>query len=494
MRAEALLGIDLGTSSVKALVVGLDGRTLGLAAQEYPIDIPQPGWAEQDPRAWVEACRVAVRGALADAAGAGQSTPVVKAIGLSGQMHGLVCVDGGGQPVRPAIIWADQRSQAQVEQISRRVSVEQLGVWTGNPMATGFWPPSWMWLVENEPETVRRTRHLILPKDYLRFAMMGELGVEESDASSTLIFDTRRRAWSEEAAHAFGMDPALLLLAHRSGEIAGTLTRDFAGEAGLPAGIPVNYGGSDQAMALLGQGITRAGKLSCAISTGGQMVTPLGAYRYDRELRLHTFCHALPGQWYLEAATLAAGLSLRWLRDQVFPGSSFAALADLAAATPGSEGLFFLPHLVGERTPYMDAGSKAGFWGLTLRHTPGHMVRAVMEGVVFSLRACLELIEGLGAPVEQVVASGGGTRHPLWLRLMADIFDRPVTVCGIQEASAAGAALLAGMGVGIYTNASGAWEWAGEETVMPDPARVEAYEEAYVTFKKLYPAFRKVFS
>jgi xylulokinase len=489
---ETLLGIDLGTSSCKALLVGLDGRTMGLAAQEYPIDIPQPGWAEQDPRAWVDACRAAVRGALAVAAGAGKSMPVVKGIGLSGQMHGLVCVDGKGQPVRPAIIWADQRSRRQVEQISRRVSMEQLGEWTGNPMATGFWPPSWMWLLENEPETVQRTRRLILPKDYLRFAMTGEMGVEESDASSTLVFDTGRREWSQEAARAFGIDEALLLPAHGSSEIAGMLREGFASEVGLPEGIPVVYGGSDQALALLGQGITHAGQLSCAISTGGQMVTPLGGYRYDPDLRLNTFCHALPGHWYLEAATLSAGLSLRWLRDHVFPGSSYAALADLADAVPGSEGVFFLPHLVGERTPYMDAEAKAGFWGLGLRHTQGHLVRAVMEGVVFSLRACLELIEGLGAPVEQVVASGGGTRHPLWLHLMADIFDRPVTVSGLSEASAAGAALLAGMGVGIYADAASAWERTEGERVTPDPARVEGYDRAYETYKKLYSAFKMV--
>ncbi len=495
VRTEALLGIDLGTSSVKALLIGLDGQILGMAAREYPIDIPRPGWAEQDPRAWVEACRAAVRGALAAAAGVGRSMPVVRGIGLSGQMHGLVCVDGAGEPVRPAIIWADQRSHAQVERIYREAGAEKLGEWTGNPVAAGFWPPSWMWLLENEPESVRRTRRLILPKDYLRFALTRELGVEESDASSTLLFDTARRVWSGEAARAFGVDEALLLPAHASAEIAGMLEKGFAGEVGLPAGIPVVYGGSDQALAMLGQGITRAGQLGCAISTGGQVVAPLTQYRYDRELRLHTFCHALPGQWYLEAATLSAGLSLRWLRDKIFPGSSYSALADLAAATPGSEGLFFLPHLVGERTPYMDAGSKAGFWGLSLRHSQGHLVRAVMEGVVFSLRACLDLVIGLGVPVEQVVASGGGARHPLWLRLMADIFDRPVTVSGAAEASAAGAALLAGIGVGIYGDAADAWKQAAPpegETVTPDPARVEEYRAAYETYKKLYPAFRSV--
>jgi xylulokinase len=492
MTGDALLGIDLGTSSVKALLIDLDGRVLGSGSQEYAIDIPHPGWAEQEPRVWVEACAGAVRQALA---AGGAPTAAVRAIGLSGQMHGLVCVDGAGRPVRPAIIWADQRSAAQVQRIYQQIGAEQIGRWTGNPVATGFWLPSWLWLAENEPESAGRTRHLLLPKDYLRLALTGALGVEVSDASSTLLFDTAGRRWSEDLAHAFGIDLGLLIPPHDSVEIAGGLAEAIANQLGLAPGIPVIYGGSDQAMAALGQGITRRGQLACAISTGGQMVAPLERFVYDRELRMHTFCHVLPGRWYLEAATLSAGLALRWLRDQVFVGASYGELADLAAETPGADGVFFLPHLAGERTPYMDPGSKAGFWGLTLRHTRGHMVRAVMEGVVYSLRACLDLILGLGVPVEQVVAGGGGTRHPLWLRLMADIFDRPVLRTGTVEASAVGAALLAGVGAGIYPDTAAACQRivpTSGEVVYPDPARAEAYRRSYQVYQRLYPTFNQL--
>jgi xylulokinase len=492
MADNVIMGIDLGTSSVKVVLMNPDGRVVGSAAQEYAFDIPRPGWAEQDPQVWVQASLAAMQRALS---AAGLSKLGVQTIGLSGQMHGLVCVDEAGVPVRPAIIWADQRSTAQVERIYRQVGARQLGEWTANPVATGFLLPSWLWLTEHEPAITARTRHLLLPKDYLRYALTGCLGIEPSDASSSLLFDTAHRRWSLDLASALGIDPALLLAAHESAEVAGGLTQSVADALGLTAGLPVIYGGSDQGMAALGQGITQAGQLACSISTGGQMVAPLERWVYDPELRAHTFCHVLSERWFLEAATLSAGLALRWLRDNIFKSLSYAELANLAAQTPSSEGLFFLPHLAGERTPYMDAGSKAGFWGLTLQHHQGHMVRAVMEGVIFSMRACLDLFLSLGVPVERVVAAGGGTRHPLWMQLMADIFNRPITQTGTVEASATGAAILAGVGVGIYPDAETACRrvvhFSGD-LVQPNPAAAEYYRKAYQTYTKLYPAFQQI--
>ncbi len=492
MPEKALLGIDLGTSSIKAVLVDLDGKLLSTAAREYAFDVPGPGWAEQDPQVWVDAAQAVIRETL-------RAAPVpagaVQAVGLSGQMHGLVCLDADARPVRPAVLWPDQRSAAQVERINRQVGLEQLGKWTANRAAAGFMLPSWLWLLENEPETARRTRYLVLPKDALRLALTGSLGVEASDASSTLLFDTAGRGWCLPLLERLGVDPRLLLAPHGSAEVAGGLTEEAARRTGLPADIPVIYGGSDQPMGLLGQGILRPGQLACAISTGGQLVAPLASPVYDPLLRCNTFCHVLDGGWYILAATLSAGLALRWLRDAVFLGLSYQELADLAAGTPSSEGVFFLPHLAGERTPYMDPGSRAGFWGLTIRHHRGHLVRAVMEGVVYSLRASLDLLAGLGIPVEQVVASGGGSRHPFWLRLMADIFNRPIARSPVVEASATGAAILGGVGAGLYPDAAEAVRRAvapPAEITLPDPARAEAYQAGYETYQRLYPAFSQL--
>ncbi|HEX9012623.1 MAG TPA: xylulokinase [Anaerolineaceae bacterium] len=492
MPESVLMGIDLGTSSLKVVLVNPDGRTVGFASKEYAFDTPHPGWAEQDPQVWVDAALEAAGRAVSES---GLTPRAVQAVGLSGQMHGLVCVNGDGRPVRPAVIWADQRSAVQVERITREIGSSQLGQWTANPVATGFMLPSWLWIAEHEPQTLARTEHLLLPKDYLRFALTGCLGVEPSDASSTLMFDTAGRTWSHPLLAALGIDAGLLLPLSESSAVAGGLTREAARRTGLPEGLPVVFGGSDQALAALGQGLIHPGRLVCSISTGGQMVTPLDRPVYDPQLRTHTFCHVLENRWYLMAATLSAGLALRWLRDNIFKGTTYARLADLADQAGSSDGVFFLPHLAGERTPYMDSSSRAGFWGLTLRHTQAHMVRAVMEGVVFSLRACLDLIQELGVPVEQVIASGGGARHPLWLRLMADTFGRPVARTESVEASALGAAMLAGVAAGVYPDAETACRRAVHPTgelILPDPRSQEASQRAYETYTRLYPAFKSL--
>jgi xylulokinase len=491
--ATVLVGVDLGTSSVKAVVIEPNGRMLGMATREYPVETPRPGWAEQDPEGWVSATLETVRRAVAQA---GCAPGEVAAIGLSGQMHGMVCLGAAGRPLRPAIIWADQRSAAQVARVYREIGVERLGRWTGNPLATGFMLASWLWLTENEPETARKTAALLLPKDYLRYRLTGSLGSEASDASSTLLFDTARRRWSRDLLDALGISPELLPPLGESAQVAGGLTDEAAIAMGLLSGAPVIYGGSDQAMQALGHGVVEPGVLSCTIGTGGQLFAPLREPAYDPALRLHLFYHAMPDRWHLEAAILAAGLSLRWLRDHVLTGMGYQEIADAAASAPaGAEGLFFLPHLAGERTPHMDPGATGAFVGLTLRHTRVHLARAVMEGVVFALRQGLELMLELGASADRIVASGGATAHPLWLQLQADIFNRPIHRTQTVEAAAVGAALLAGVGAGVYPDAPAACAQAvtwNDEVIAPDVGHAAFYDEAYRTYCRLYPALAEV--
>ena len=489
MNPTLLMGIDLGTSSTKTVLIDASGHLLASTAREYPVDTPQPGWAEQDPETWLAAAVETMGGALCQA----QVAPAeIAAIGLSGQMHGTVCLDKRGDALRPAIIWADQRSRDQVARVYRELGAERLGAWTGNPLATGFMLASWLWLRDETPEVARATAQLLLPKDYLRYRLTGELGSEPSDGSSTLLFDTAGRDWSAPLQEALEIDPMLLPPVHGSAEVAGGLRTEIAVRTGLRAGTPVVFGGSDQALQALGHGVVEPGIVSCTIGTGGQLFAPCPAPVYDPQLRLHLFCHALPNRWHLEAAILAAGLSLRWLRDNVLQGWSYAALADAACRVPpGSERLFFLPHLAGERTPHMDPQATGAFIGLTLRHGREHMARAVMEGVVFALRQGLELMKVLGVPIERIVASGGATAHPLWLQLQADIFNRPIYRTTTVEAAAVGAALLAGVGAGFYLDAAEACHrtvaWR-DEVVTPISENVIRYEEAYGTFCRLYPA------
>jgi xylulokinase len=485
------MGIDLGTSAIKALVLDPERGVLGSAAREHALQTPRPGWAEQNPQAWYRAGLETAGAALADA---GVPGAAVAAVGFSGQMHGMVCLDGRGEVLRPAIIWPDQRSQAQVEQVRRGVGEKHLAEWTGNPLATGFMLPSWLWLEENEPEVAAETRQLLLPKDYLRYRFTGQLGSEPSDASSTGLFDPKEVGWSQALLSALQVDPNLLPKVHPSADIAGALLDEPAQASGLRPGTPVVYGGGDQACQALGNGVIDPGVASSTIGTGGQVLAPLLSPAYDPELRLHLYCHALPEHWFRMAAILSAGLSLRWLRDSLLVGRTYQQMADLAARIPpGAEGLFFLPYLAGERTPYMDPQASGGFVGLRLRHGRGHLVRAVMEGVVFALRQGLDLILETGVPVDRVVASGGGTHHPLWLQLQADIFDRPIYQTFSEEAAALGAAILAGVGAGVFPDVQKACSQVVQlrkQVVMPDPENVLRYRDAYTSYLKLYPRLK----
>ena len=488
-----LLGIDIGTSSTKTVVLRTDGQVIASVAHEYAVDTPKAGWAEQDPDTWSSAAVRTIRAAVAQA---GISVDRIAGIGFTGQMHGLVCVDAAGKALRPAIIWADQRSRYEVAWVQDTLGKEGLARWTANPLAPGFMLPSWLWLRKNEPAVARRTAHLLLPKDYVRFSFTGRIASEPSDASSTSLFDPRSRSWSVDLLDALRIDPELLSPIGPSTGIAGEITREVAIASGLRVGTPVVLGGSDQACQAFGQGVIDPGVVSSTIGTGGQLLAPVVEPTCDPELRLHLFCHVLTDLWHLEAATLSAGLSLKWLREIAFPGASYQSMADLAAQAPaGAEGLYFLPHLVGERTPHMDVEARAGWIGLTVRHGQQHLIRAVMEGVVFSLRQGLELMLALGTQVEHVVASGGGIAHPLWLQLQADIFNRPVYLSGVREAAAVGAALLAGLGVEIFPDARAASRRALNQPAVvhePDSSRAERYAHAYTIYQSLYPRLKDI--
>jgi xylulokinase len=491
-----LLGIDIGTSGLKVVILDLAGRVIGQALREYAPDTPQPGFAEQEPELWVQAAVAATQDALAAAAKSPAGVDAagrVAAIGFSGQMHSAVFVDRHGQPVRPAILWLDTRTGPLVQALRQQFGVARLAEWTGNPVMTGVTLTSLLWVKEHEPEPWAEVAHVMLAKDYVRFRLTGEIDTDYSDASATAMLDVGRRAWSDDLLQAVGIPRRILPALSGSDQPVGRLQADFAGALGLRAGLPVVCGAGDQEAQAVGNAIIRPGLLSSTIGTGGQLFTPIDAYRYDPSVRLHTFCHALPGLWHWMAATLTAGMSLRWLRDQALDGChSYDELAGGAReVAPGAEGLLFLPYLAGERTPHLDPLAHGVFYGLTLRHTWRHMARAVMEGVVFSLLDGLQLMQQMGGLIQQAVASGGGARHPLWLQLQADIFGVDILRTESQEAAAVGAALLAGIGAGLFADAATACaravRWSAE-TVHPRPEYVERYKLLGQRYRALYPA------
>jgi xylulokinase len=472
----ALVGLDVGTTGVKALAISPSGDMLARAEEEYPLATPRPGWAEQDPADWWRATEAALAALQVDE---------VAGIGLSGQMHGLVALGADGRPLRPAILWNDQRTAAECAEIEERVGLERLIALTGNRALTGFTAPKLVWIRKHEPEVYERIEHVLLPKDYVRLRLTGARAIDVADASGTLLFDVAGRRWSEEVLGALDFPAAWLPPALESPAVSGE-TAD---------GIPVAAGAGDQAAGALGVGVDRPGPLSIVLGTSGVVFAALPAFAADDEARVHAFCHAVPGAWHAMGVMLSAAGSLRWFRDVFAPGESWDALvAEAERWQPGVEGLIFLPYLSGERTPHADPNARGAFTGLTARHDRGALVRAVLEGVAYGLRDCLELLRGLDVRPEVGRASGGGARSDLWLRIVASVLGVPLERTAVEEGAAYGAALLGGVAGGVFADVHQAVEACVRVrgTVEPEAAWREAYESGYARFRATYPALRSL--
>ena len=492
-----LLGIDLGTSSVKVVIVDEGGRLLGVGMREYPIHTPQPNWAEQDPEDWWRASIEATGEALARAGVEGES---VEAVGFSGQMHGFALVDEAGAPVGPAIIWPDQRTVTEVQEITDLLGAEMLAQVAGTAPATGFLAPTMRWLRKHDPARLDASYAALMPKDYVRLRLTGEMATDASDASATAAFDQRSRTWSAQIIERLELPARLLPRVIGSAEVAGALMPKAAQALGLRAGIPVATGCADQAAQAVANGLLDPGVGSITIGTGGQLFMPLTAPQADPGLRLHTFCHGHPARWYALGAMLAAGLSLRWLRNTVGMANdpdAYPKLAALAANTPpGADGLLFLPYLVGERSPIMDPKARGTFVGLALRHELGHLVRAIMEGVSFAMRQILDIMLELGGPVEYMLAAGNGLGSPVWRQITTDILNWPLRLSQEGERSGAGAALLGGIAAGVYPDFEAVRDLARSAAapVITEPVAATArfYDEQYGRFLQVYPALKSV--
>ena len=487
------MGIDVGTGGSRALLVDETGRIAAArTAAHEDMKMERPLWAEQRPENWWDACQQAIRGVLADA---GITGAEVRGVSLSGQMHGLVILDADHAVIRPALIWCDQRSQAQVDAINAKVGKERVLACIANPVLTGFTLPKLLWVRDNEPAQYDRVRHLLLPKDYIRFQLTGELASEVSDASGTALFDVVNRRWSFELADALGIDRSILPKVYESEEVTGVISATAAAATGLNPGTPVIGGGGDQAASAVGNGIVAPGLVSDTIGTSGVVFAHMDSVAYDPGGRVHTFCHAVRGKWHVMGVTQGAGLSLQWFRNQLAAGASYDELTrEAATSTPGARGLFWLPYLMGERTPHLDSTCRAAWIGLTAAHTRADMTRAVLEGVCYSQKDCLDIIAGLGCGVETVRLSGGGAKSPLWKQLFADIFAKPVSVLESQEGSAYGAALLAMTGTGVFASVNEACQATVREveTVLPG-AGSPFYQRAHTVFQAMYPALRDSF-
>ncbi len=466
------VGLDVGTTALKGIALADDGTVLARAEREYPFATPRPGWAEQDPELWWDAAQ----SVLEELRAAGEPD----GIGLSGQMHGLVALDSADNVLRPAILWNDQRTAAECAEIEERVGLAELIARTGNRALTGFTAPKLLWMRRHEPELYGRIATVLLPKDYVRLRLCGEKAMDVADASGTLLFDVARRRWASSVLEALELDEAWL-----------PRTLECPEPSGAVDGVPVAAGAGDQAAGALGVGVDRPGPASVVLGTSGVVFVALERFAADPEARLHTFCHAVPGAWHAMGVMLSAAGSLRWLRDVAAPGESFATLVGEAERwEPGAEGLTFLPYLSGERTPHADPNARGAFAGLSVRHDRGALVRAVLEGVAYGLRDCLDLLVDVGAAPTVGRVSGGGGRSDLWLRIVASALDLPLERTAVDEGAAFGAALLGGVAGGLWSSVEEAVAATvrATDTVEPVDGWIEPYREGHERFRALYPA------
>lgn len=488
------LGVDVGTGGTRALLVDESGQVRhGVTAPHEEMRMERPLWAEQRPENWWDAAQQAIRGVFSESF---VSPGEVRAVGLTGQMHGLVMLDGDNTVIRPSLLWCDQRSQSQVEFVHRTIGRDNVVAATANPMLTGFTLPKLLWVRDNEPQNFDRLRKILLPKDYVRFQLTGEYATDVADASGTGLFDVVTRRWSDRMVRGLNLNFDILPKVFESPEVTGVITTRAAAATGLPAGTPVVGGAGDQAASAVGNGIVFPGIASCTLGTSGVVFAHLEKPSYDARGRVHTFCHAVPGKWHVMGVTQGAGLSLQWMRKTLMPEASYDDMTrEAAKAPPGAHGLFWLPYLMGERTPHLDPQARGGWIGLTARHERADLLRSLIEGVSFSQRDCLELIEEMGVEIQSVRLSGGGAQSQLWRQMLSDVFNKRVTTLATQEGSAYGAALLAMVGGGAFRSVEEACSATIRETGAHGPVAhtAQTYERLYQVYRSLYPALKPVY-
>ena len=500
-----LIGIDVGTGGSRAVLIDAAGKIVASATVEHkPFVSLQTGWAEQDPHDWWRASAAAIRSAITKGAVPAEE---IKGVSLSGQMHGAVLLDDADEVLRPAIIWCDQRSGEQCKNLTANIGATRLIELTCNPALTGFTLPKLLWVRDHEPETWQRARSVLLPKDYVRFRLSGDKATDVADASGTLLLNVAARRWSSEMLDVAEMRAELLPRVYESPEITGSISPKAADETGLRAGTPVIAGAGDQAAGAVGLGIVRPGTVSATIGTSGVVFAATNTPALDPKGRVHTFCHAIPGRWHVMGVTQGAGLSLRWFRDQfgvissnlsgAVSGDPYESLiAEAARVPPGADGLLWAPYLMGERTPHLDPDARAALVGLTASHTRAHVVRAILEGVAFSLKDSFEILKELNVPCETIRLGGGGARSALWRQIQADVYGHEVETVEAEEGAAYGVAVLAGVAAGAWPSVDAACDAIVKtrSRVKPDAQAVEIFHRQYRKYVAIYPTLRSIFN
>jgi len=494
-----LLGIDVGTGGTRAVLIDGEGTIVASrTADHVPFASPETGWAEQDPHDWWRATCRAVKQVLAASA---TDAADIAAVGFSGQMHGAVLLDAGGEVLRPALIWCDQRSADAARELTAQIGAGRIIEWTSNPALPNFTLTKLLWVRKHEPALFGRFRTLLLPKDYVRYRLTGEKGMDMADASGTLLLDVAHRRWSREMANAAGLDPACLPPLFESPDVCAVISEMGAAESGLKQGTPVVAGAGDQAAGAVGLGVVKPGAVHATIGTSGVVFAATDRPALDPQGRLHSFCHAIPGRWHVMGVTQSAGLSLRWFRDTfgAKAGDSrdpYERLTEEAAAVPaGCDGVLWAPYLMGERTPHLDPYARAALIGLAANHGRGHVIRAIMEGVAFSLRDSLSIFAEMNVPVERIRLGGGGGRSLLWRQIQADVFGRAVETLQAEEGAAYGAALLAGVGARVWSDADEACQQAVRvgARIEPNPTIAAIMDRLYERYRRIYPALREIY-
>ena len=501
---EYVIGVDLGTSGTKTVLFSTDGQPLASKTIEYPLYQPQNGWAEQAPEDWWHAACGSMKEVISKS---GINPKDIKGIGISGQMHGLVMLDKAGNVLRRSIIWCDQRTAAECEEITNKVGASRLIELTANPALTGFTASKILWVRNHEPEVYEKCAHILLPKDYVRYMLTGEFATEVSDASGMQLLDVPNRCWSDEVLSKLGIDKSLLAKVYESPEVTGKVSAQAAELCGVPAGTPVVGGAGDNAAAAVGTGTVQDGIAFTTLGTSGVVFAHTDKLSIDPKGRVHTFCCAVPGAWHVMGVTQAAGLSLKWFRDNFCDAEMVAAkgldkdpyylMDKQAERIPiGAERLLYLPYLMGERTPHLDPNCRGAFIGLSAMHTKQHLLRAVMEGVVYSQRDSVEVLRGMGVKINDMLACGGGGTSPLWRQMLADVYGCPVKTVVSKEGPALGVAILAAVGTGVY----GSVQEACKEVIKTNPAQnpiaanSAEYEKFYKMYTELYPALKESYA